>query len=228
MRYKALLIDNDETLMDFHTAEGNAIAQVNALLGIGDPQARERYSAINAQCWRDYEKGLITQDEVKLRRFREYLQWYGLDAKPEEITERYADALSQQCILLDGALDVLKAISAQMPIALVTNGIGRVQRSRLEKGNLWGYFRAVIISQEVGAQKPDPQIVFAALKALGDIPPEEALLCGDSLTSDILAANRAGVDACWFNPRHQARPADMAIRYEIDDIRELMGIALAQ
>lgn len=41
MRYKALLIDNDETLMDFHAAEGNAIAQVNAFLGIDDPSARE-------------------------------------------------------------------------------------------------------------------------------------------------------------------------------------------
>ena len=94
MRYKALLIDNDETLMDFHAAEGNAIAQVNAFLGIDDPSAREHYSAINAQCWLDYEKGQITQEEVKVRRFREYLALYGVDAKPEEVTERYADALA--------------------------------------------------------------------------------------------------------------------------------------
>ena len=227
MRYKALLIDNDETLMDFHAAEGNAIAQVNAFLGIDDPSAREHYSAINAKCWLDYEKGQITQEEVKVRRFREYLALYGVDAKPEEVTERYADALAEQCILLDGALDVLKAVSTKMPIALVTNGIGRVQRRRLEKGNLWGYFQAVIISQEVGAQKPEPQMVFAALKALGGIAPEDALLCGDSLTSDILAANRAGVDACWYNPRHKAKPADLSIRYEIDDIRKLIDIALA-
>jgi len=85
----------------------------------------------------------------------------------------------------------------------------------------------VIISQEVGAQKPEPQMVFAALKALGGIAPEDALLCGDSLTSDILAANRAGVDACWYNPRHKAKPADLSIRYEIDDIRKLIDIALA-
>ena len=162
-----------------------------------------------------------------MRRFREYLALYGVDAKPEEVTERYADALAEQCILLDGALDVLKAVSTKMPIALVTNGIGRVQRRRLEKGNLWGYFQAVIISQEVGAQKPEPQMVFAALKALGGIAPEDALLCGDSLTSDILAANRAGVDACWYNPRHKAKPADLSIRYEIDDIRKLIDIALA-
>lgn len=140
-------------------------------MGIDDPSAREHYSAINAQCWLDYEKGQITQEEVKVRRFREYLALYGVDAKPEEVTERYADALAEQCILLDGALDVLKAVSTKMPIALVTNGIGRVQRRRLEKGNLWGYFQAVIISQEVGAQKPEPQMVFAALKALAALRP---------------------------------------------------------
>lgn len=78
-------------------------------MGIDDPSAREHYSAINAQCWLDYEKGQITQEEVKVRRFREYLALYGVDAKPEEVTERYADALAEQCILLDGALDVLKA-----------------------------------------------------------------------------------------------------------------------
>ncbi len=226
MRYKALLIDADETLFDFHAAEENAINEINALVNICDADAQKNYSAINAQCWRDYEKGLITQDEVKVRRFREYLALYGVDADPVLIGEKYADALSKQCILLDGALEVLDTIKGKLPIILVTNGIGRVQRGRLDKGNLWHYFHSVIISQEVGTQKPDPKMLFAALETLEGVSKEDALMCGDSLTSDILAANRAGIDACWYNPKGKQLPEDMHAEYEIRDIRDLTSIIL--
>lgn len=164
-------------------------------MGIDDPSAREHYSAINAQCWLDYEKGQITQEEVKVRRFREYLALYGVDAKPEEVTERYADALAEQCILLDGALDVLKAVSTKMPIALVTNGIGRVQRRAAGKRQSLGLFSSSDHFAGSGRAEARAANGLCRAEGTGGIAPEDALLCGDSLTSDILAANRAGVDA---------------------------------
>ena len=88
------------------------------------------------------------------------------------------------------------------------------------------YLSAFIISGELGVQKPDPRMLYAALEALGGVDKSRALMVGDSLTSDIRAANRAGIDACWYNPEGKVAPPEYSIRYEIADIRALPDIAL--
>ena len=54
----------------------------------------------------------------------------------------------------------------------------------------------------------------------------DALMVGDSLTSDVKAANNAGMDACWYNPSGKAAAGSYDIRYTITDISEAAGIAL--
>ena len=49
-------------------------------------------------------------------------------------------------------------------------------------------------------------------------------MIGDSLSSDMEGARRAGVDACWFNPQHKPRPQDIPIHYDIDSLPCLLEI----
>ncbi len=226
MRYEAILIDADDTLLDFRAAEGQAIGEVIADLGIGDPGAAELYSRLNDACWKDFERGRVTQAELRVRRFRDFLAHYGLADDPEAVGERYTEALSRQGMLLPGALEAVKEIAAQRPIAIVTNGIASVQHGRMDRSRIKEYASALVISGEVGFQKPDPRMIFRALSLLGGIAPERALMVGDSLSSDVRAANNAGVDACWYNPGGAKAPAEYAIAHEIREIRKLPEIAL--
>lgn len=114
-----------------------------------------------------------------------------------------------------------------MPIAIVTNGISEVQHARFDGSPIMRHVAHLVVSGDVGFQKPDPRIVFEALSRLGGVAPKDALLAGDGPFSDIPAANNAGVDACWYNPKSLPRPEGANIKYEIKDIRELAGIALA-
>ena len=57
-----------------------------------------------------------------------------------------------------------------------------------------------------------------------EISPENTLVIGDSLTTDIRGANNAGFPCCWFNPGGAAAPPDLTIDYEIHDLRELLDI----
>ena len=75
----------------------------------------------------------------------------------------------------------------------------------------------------MGASKPDPRIFEIALDGL---KPEEALMIGDGIQSDVLGANRADVDMCWYNPRGKVLPEDMHAEYEVRDIRDCVAIAL--
>jgi len=228
LQYDAILIDADDTLLDFRTAERNAIAEVIEALGISDPEAGEVYSRINHACWKEFERGTMTQAELRVRRFGDFLQFYGVSADPEEVGGRFTGALSRQGMLLPGALEAVRAIAERLPVALVTNGISSVQHGRIDASPLRPYISALVISGEVGFQKPDPRMIFRALEMLGGVEPGRALMAGDSLTSDVLAANRANADACWYNPSGELAPAGYKIRYEIRNIRELPGIALAE
>lgn len=225
MKYRAILIDADDTLFDFQRAERNAITAVLRSLNILEQGAPEAYSRINHACWQDFEKGILTQDALKRRRFVELIDLYSAQADPDETAEMYAVALSQQGCLIDGALDVVREIAAARPVAIVTNGIARIQHGRMDRTELKHLVSALIISEEVGCAKPDPRMIEAALDALG-VRAADALMVGDSLTSDMRCAQNAGVDACWYNPSRARRPDELPIRYEISDIRDLPRIAL--
>ncbi len=229
MRFRAVLMDNDGTLMDFKAAEANAIGSVLDMLGIDDPDAPEVYSQINDRCWKDFEKGIITQKELRVRRFRELIERYGceISCSVEEVSQAYVDALSRQSILLDGALDVVKKIAAQLPIVILTNGISKVQHGRIDHSELAPYLSGLLISTEVGQPKPAPDMYLKALELLGGLRAEEVLMIGDSLTSDIRGASDLNMPTCWYNPEHKPRPDGLRIDYEVDCIEQMAQIALS-
>ncbi len=227
-RYDVILIDADDTLFDFQTAEKNALAALLNELGLNTEEDRAAYQAANHKCWRALEKGELSQARLKVKRFEDFFGAVGSKHNPQEASERYIDLLSREGALLDGALEAVRVIAAKKPVAIVTNGIARIQRGRLMEAGLDELIDAVVISEELGAAKPDKRMIEAALTALGGVAPDRALMVGDSLESDIRCANNALVDACWLNRAGIKRPGDAVIAWEIRDIAELPEIALGQ
>ena len=225
MQYNHYLLDADETLYDFPLAQERAVTR--ALEGIGWPMnAAEvaRFDAINARLWKLRETGGITQDELVIRRFTEFL---GGDARFSDTAaaRAYIEALSQEGPMLPGALDVVKELKRRgAKIAIVTNGVGKTQRGRFAVSGIGPYVDALVISEEVGAFKPDPRMIFAALEALGCADKSHAVMVGDSLSTDMLAAQRAGIAACWYNPHRKALPEGLAPPdHELHDLAELLA-----
>jgi len=230
MRFKAMFMDNDGTLMDFKAGEANALCSVLDMLNITASDAPEVYSKINDQCWKDFEKGLITQDELRIRRFRELMAHYDClasEADAQKASAAYVEALSHQSILLPGALQVVKEISARLPVIILTNGISHVQHGRIDNSQLAPYLSGLLISTEVGAPKPAPDMYLKALD-LTKIRPEEALMIGDSLSSDIQGAIGVGIPTCWYNPTRKPCPSDMNIDFIIDRMEQMTAVALME
>ena len=89
------------------------------------------------------------------------------------------------------------------------------------------YLSGVVISEEVGASKPDARIFDAAFAGMGWPEKDRVLIVGDSLTSDMRGGSEYGIDTCWFNPSGRPRTEDVAIRYEIarlDEVLTIVGI----
>ena len=224
MRYKCVLMDIDDTIFDFMPGNRNAIALLMEELGLSSPTVFEEYQAINHACWEALERGEMNQATLHVERFRRFLALKERSDDPEQVAYRFAQLLGQQVIPLPHAIETVKALCEKIPVILLTNGITVIQQLRLAASPIRDWVSGVVISQDVGVAKPDPRIFEIALNG---IDPKDALMIGDGTGSDVLGANRAGVDMCWYNPKGKALPEGMHAEYEIRDIRECIAIALA-
>ena len=223
MRYKGIFIDADDTLFDFQAGEREAVGRVLEHLGIVDPGAAAAYQVINAGLWLDLEKGLTTQAQLKIRRFELLMTRYGVSGNPTEAAEYYVEALSEQSMLLPGALEAVQEVAGRLPVSVVTNGISAVQRGRMSRSPLRFLIKDFVISEEIGIAKPDPRVLEIALGNLG-LGREDALMAGDGV-ADMRCAKNAAVDGCWLNMGGKKLPEDLSPRYEIDHISLLPAIA---
>ena len=201
MKYRYLLVDNDNTLMDFNLAEKYALEEtlVNAGLPV-DNDTVSAYHRINDALWKALERGETTQKKLKVERYRLLLEQLGhaeLDAAA--VSAMYERNLGSHADLLPGAEGFVHAVHGKMKVALVSNGVSAIQRSRLAKCPLTPLFDAIVISEEAGVAKPDPRLLEIALEKLGCMDKAKAVMMGDSLRADIAAANNAGMDSIFFS-----------------------------
>jgi 2-haloacid dehalogenase len=225
VRYRWILFDADDTLFDFGRAEAGALAGAFERSGIAfDPAWLPVYTRINRGVWQDLELGRITPDALRTRRFELLFEALGLELAAEPFSAAYLAALARQPHLVDGAEAVVRALHGRHGIAVITNGLREVQRPRLERSAIADLVAHLIVSEEVGAAKPEAAIFDAAFRLMGDPGREEVLLVGDSLSSDIAGGNGYGIDTCWFNPAGRPRDGGPASTYEIRRLEELLAL----
>jgi len=226
LNYDVVLFDADDTLFDFYRAETYALETTLAAFGYEAPVAEymDSFRRINAAVWHEYETGQATSQQIRVKRFVLLLSELGLTHNPEEVSDYYVNRLGETAFMVEGARELLDALYLKVPLGLVTNGIGAVQRSRLAKSGAGDYFGAIAISDELGIQKPDPRIFAHALDRVGATPGDRVIMIGDGLHSDIRGAIAAGLDSCWFNLRD--KPADPSIQptHTISRLTEVYAI----
>ena len=225
MKYTWLLFDADDTLFDYDKAEVAALQGTFDLLGLPyeEPYARV-YRQINGDIWLDFEKGRISQQRLRTKRFELLFDAFHIECDPSEFSVRYLENLASHADLVDGAEELVRELHGRAGLLLITNGLADVQRARFARSTVLPYFADVVISEEVGAAKPDPKIFDVAFSKMGLPRRDEVLIVGDSLTSDIRGGNLYGIDTCWFNPGRRPRDPGVEIRYEIGELGELLGI----
>jgi len=225
MEYTWVLFDADGTLFDFEKAEIEALERTLAEFGYEpEPKYIPVYREINKQIWRDLEQGSISPDLLRTRRFESFFEATGIDAAPDSFSERYLTNLADGADLIEGAEETVRTLYGRVGLIVITNGLREVQRSRLAKSAVSEFFSAVVISEEIGAAKPDGRIFDAAFEKMGNPQKRDVLIVGDSLTSDIKGGSDYGIDTCWFNPTGKPCDLDVEIQYEIERLHELVGI----
>lgn len=226
MSYEIVFIDADDTLYDYTRCESFALhhAFEEHHIEAGSETMTESYRRINQQLWNDFEKGRVTLEVLRLERFARLFAEFGLTVDAGQFSVTYLSYLAQGSFLIEGAEELCSYLQAKYRLVIVTNGIKEVQLLRIAGSPLNNCFEAVIVSEDAGYQKPHTGIFDYACGKLNFRHKPNAIMIGDSLSSDIQGGMNYGIDTCWYNPKHKDNPAGIQPTYTIHRLQELKAI----
>ena len=220
-----LLLDLDDTILDFHMQEHFAIRKTLSAVGVEPTDdVCDLYSKINLRHWSMLEKGEITREKLAWHRFSELFEVLGVEADPHKTSQLYWENLATGHYFLPGAEETVKALAKKYKLYMVTNGTASVQHSRIASAGLAPFFAGIFISQEIGADKPAKAYFESCFAQIPGFAQEKAMIIGDSLSSDIRGGKNAGIATCWVNPKGKIAPPENKPDYEIKSIVELPGL----
>jgi len=224
---QVILWDVDGTLLDFAAAERAAIRKCFEVFHLGEctDLMLQQYSAINKRYWEMLERGEMTKPEILVGRFREFFAISGIDTDcAEAFNAEYQLRLGDTICFCDDSYHLVSSLCGKVKQYAVTNGTRIAQDKKLRNSGLIDLFDGVFISENLGVEKPGIGFFKQVFEQIGSPDPRHVMIVGDSLTSDMLGGNRAGIVCCWYNPEHKPNHSQIYTDAEIDDLRCLPEI----
>lgn len=243
-QYKAIFIDWDDTIGDFIGAAKIALQEVYAMYHMEQyfdtyDEFYHLYHTHNLELWQLYGEDKVTKEFLWVDRFRWpiihgsktvargtedslVLELQGIDELAYQIGEDFLRLTTAHFSLLPGAEDLVRSLAKKYPLVVLSNGFIEVQHEKIRRSGLIDCFAHVVLSEEVGCQKPNPRIYEVALEKCG-MCAEDVLMIGDSWYSDIQGAINAGIDQMWVRwNRDSEKSPEQTPTYVVGSLVEAM------
>ena len=239
--YKAVFIDWDDTIGDFVGAAKLALQDMYEKYNLSEYFASleefvSLYKPHNLELWDKYGKDLVTKEYLSFDRFffplmhgskvkgeKGKVKGENLCVLAEQLSEDFLNMTTSRFSLLEGAEELVRYLAKKYPLTVVTNGFVEVQYEKFDKSGLRDCFSHIVLSEEVGCQKPNPRIFEEALRMNG-LQAEDVVMIGDSWNSDIQGAINAGIDQIWIRKSKDPLPEGQSATYLVQSLSEVMEI----
>lgn len=222
MSIRYLLFDVDDTLLDFQATEEQALCKLFAEQDLPfTPALEQSYKQINQRLWRDHEAGIIGRNELLDARFGLFFATLNRQVDSPLLEKHYRRYLNEGHELISGSQEMLTQLQSDYELYVVTNGTAETQYRRLTDAKLMDYFQDIFISEELGAQKPMRAFFDQVFEQIPQFRPEQAVIIGDSLSSDIQGGKNAGIKTIWFNPSDQLAAPELTPSYQISQLDQI-------
>lgn len=225
--FNILLFDADRTLYDFDASERAAFFKVVPRFGIKTNQEIYfSFKRFNDENWAALERGEYSKERILVRRFEQFLTALGRKTDiAQRLNDEYLKGLETESFIFEQSLPLLSELKRRNKrIFLITNGVKSVQEGRIALSPLKDFFEKVYISDEIGYEKPSLEFFAAVQSDIVGFNKNEALVIGDSLTSDVKGANQSGLKCVWYNPKSLPLPNGYNADYVINSLNELYDI----
>lgn len=234
-KYKKLLFDLDNTLVDDNENRKNAIKKVLLERNeeISDKKLEE-FIKLDNQFWKDRASGKIkdpykfkTLEErtewVRAQRFIKYFNNISLE-QAKQINNRYVEYLKDKIVPIKNSTQVLQYLYEKgYEIYIITNSPTIVVKNKLEAIDALKYIKETFSAEEAGHMKPHDEFFKVFFNKINNYEKEKMLIIGDELEKDILGGIKNKIDTCWFNP-NKTYNNQYKTTYEICELMELKNI----
>ena len=228
-RYKNLFIDLDDTIYDFSGASRESFQETYDLLHYeryfdSFEHYLSLYEPYNLELWRIYGEGKITKEELNRRRYSHPLECVGVN------DQQLADTFCREALgriptkgpLMPGALELLEYLRPKYNMYILSNGFKELQSRKMRTAGIDGYFDALILSEDIGVNKPNRELYEYALAKTGS-KLNESLMIGDMFDTDIVGAANIGMEQMYYNPKEKKGHA-FSPTYEVTHLLQIKEI----
>ena len=208
-RYRNLFIDLDDTLYDFSAASRESFKETYDLLRYDRffdsfDHFYSIYEPYNLQLWHIYGEGKITKEELNRRRYSYPLEVVGVH--DQELADTFCrEALGRiptKNRLVEGAVELLEYLRPKYNMYILSNGFKELQSRKMRTAGIDKYFDALILSEDIGVNKPNRELYEYALQKTGATI-EDSIMIGDMFETDIVGAANIGMEQIYFNPKEK-------------------------
>lgn len=232
MKYSVIFLDLDNTVYDFSASSREAYGEVYRAMDYDRffpsfDAYMALYETRNAELWTLYNAGSITKDELNAERYLHPLRVMGVEGAErisQEFFHRAMKVLPTKGILIPHALEVLRYLRPRYRLFILSNGFAELQTRKMQSAGIYDFFEGIVLSEDIGVNKPDRRLFDHALRVAG-VASAEALMVGDDFDVDIAGAREAGWDQMYIARSRAARPASLPFvpTYEIHSLAEVPG-----
>lgn len=220
---KTVLWDADGTLLDFKKSEKVSLQKSLETIGFFDfnDQVAKLYSDINQGYWEMLERGEIDKDLLQLKRFEDFFKKVGITYTDyNSFNKTYHSHLKVNFFVTDDSINLLDRLGGKVKQYIVTNGTAAVQVTKLKITGIEDLVDGIFISEFVGIEKPSVEF-FNHVKEKTGYCEESTVIVGDSLTSDMLGGQNAGIRNWWYNPFGAKNTKGVNIEREITNLQQV-------
>jgi putative hydrolase of the HAD superfamily len=124
--------------------------------------------------------------------------------------------------LMPGAMELLEYLRPKYRLFILSNGFKELQSRKMKTAGIDGYFDALILSEDIGVNKPNRELYEYALQKTGS-KVEESLMIGDMFETDITGAANIGMEQLYYNPKGK-KGHPFAPTYEVSHLLQIKEI----
>lgn len=225
MNKKIILLDLDNTLIDFNECARHSIMDAFAKFGFEyTEKVFETFITENIKIWKRLEKGEITKPQLRADRWNIILGKLGIDYDGTVLEEMFENGVARYACPVEGAYDLLNYLYGKYKLYIVSNGFRFVQESRLKIGDFEKYFDGLFVSEDIGIAKPATEFFEYCFQKLSNPPKSDTILIGDSLSADIIGGANYGIDTIWFNKNGDPMPESITPTHTVSTLKEIHTI----